>query len=152
MWKKAVQGHDAVFCCLGAGRKGTIRSEGTRNIIQAMKKQHIKRLVCQSTLGAGDSKGNLDFFWKYIMFGWFLKEAFLDHEQQEVFVQGSDLDWTIVRPGALTDGKATGIYRHGFTGDAKALKLKISKADVALFMLRQLSTSQYLRKTPGISY
>ncbi|MFD1142406.1 NAD(P)-dependent oxidoreductase [Larkinella insperata] len=150
--EQAVKGHDAVVCALGAGRKGTVRSEGTKNIIRAMEKTGTKRLVCQTTLGAGDSRGNLNFFWKYIMFGFLLKEAMKDHELQEKYVRQSNLDWTIVRPAAFTDGAATGNYRHGFSGDAKSLTLKISRADVAGFLLTQLTTDEYMKKTPGLSY
>ncbi|GAB3264524.1 NAD(P)H-binding protein [Larkinella harenae] len=150
--EKAVREHDTVLVVLGAGSKGTVRSQGTRNIICAMEKTGVKRLICQSTLGAGDSKGNLNFFWKYIMFGLLLKNAMKDHELQEQFVRQSNLDWTIVRPAAFTDGVATGRYRHGFSADAQALTLKISRADVAGFLLRQLSTNEYLKKTPGLSY
>ena len=150
--EKAVKGHEAVLCALGAGRKGRVRSEGTRNIIRAMEKAGIKRFICESTLGAGDSKDNLNFFWKHIMFGWFLKEAYADHELQEKYIKASDLDWTIVRPAAFTDGKATGNYQHGFSSKDKSLKLKISRADVAMFMLMQLTTDEYLKKTPGLSY
>lgn len=150
--RAAIQGHDAVICALGAGRKGTVRSEGTFNIIQGMKKTGVKRLIVQSTLGAGDSVKNLNFFWKRIMFGWFLKDAYRDHQAQEKYVMESGLDWTIVRPGAFTDGKATGVYKHGFSPDDKSLKLKVSKADIAMFILLQLTSAQYLFKTPGISY
>lgn len=150
--ESAVKGHDAVFCALGAGRKGIIRSEGTRNIISAMEKAGIKRFICQTTLGAGDSQGNLNFFWKYIMFGWLLKEAFKDHELQEQYIRESKLDWIIVRPGAFTDGVATGNYRHGFSSNDKSIQLKISRADVAMFMLMQLNSDEYLKKTPGLSY
>jgi putative NADH-flavin reductase len=148
----AVKGHDAVLCALGAGRKGRVRSEGTYNIIKAMEAAGIKRLICQSTLGAGESRGNLNFFWKYIMFGWLLKEAYKDHELQEKYIRQSSLDWTIVRPGAFTKGKLTGKYKHGFGADDKSVKLKISRPDVALFMLMQLTTDNYLRKTPALSY
>ena len=150
--ENAVKGHEVVFCTLGAGRKGRVRSEGTLNIIRAMEKTGIKRFICQSTLGAGDSKGNLNFVWKYIMFGFLLKEAYLDHELQEKYIMQSKLDWTIVRPAVLTDGKATGNYKHGFSSNDNKLKLKISRADAALFMLMQLTASQYLRKAPGLSY
>lgn len=150
--EQAIKGHDAVLCALGSGRKGRVRAEGTKNIIRAMEKTGVNRLVCQTTLGAGDSKGNLNFFWKYIMFGFLLKDAMKDHERQELYVQQSNLDWTIVRPAAFTDGAATGQYRHGFSGDAEALTLKIARADVAGFMLKQLVTDEYLRKTPGLSY
>ncbi len=150
--EKAIIGHDSVICTLGAGRKGQLRSAGTLNIIRAMEKHGIKRLICQSTLGAGDSRPTLNFFWKYIMFGWFLKEAYRDHEGQETHVLQSQLDWTIVRPAAFTNGKQTMEYRHGFSADSKGLQLKISRADLASFLLDQLNTNEYLKKTPGISY
>lgn len=117
-----------------------------------MEKTGVQRFICQTTLGCGDSWANLNFFWKRIMFGWFLKKAFLDHELQEKYILESQTDWTIVRPGAFTDGPKTGNYRHGFASGAQGLKLKISRADVADFMLKQLGNEQYLRKTPGLSY
>jgi uncharacterized protein YbjT (DUF2867 family) len=86
------------------------------------------------------------------MFGLLLREAFADHEQQEAHVVGSGLDWTIVRPAAFTDGGRTGAYRHGFSPAEKGLRLKISRADVADFMLDQLKNDTYLRKAPGLSY
>lgn len=150
----AMAGQEGVCIALGAGkqRKGVVRSQGTRNIIEAMKQHGVRRLICQTTLGAGDSRGNLNFFWKRIMFGWFLKEVFLDHELQEQYVVNSGLDWTIVRPAAFIEGEKTGRYQHGFAGDAKSLSLKISRADVADFILQQLRTDRYLRQTPGLSY
>jgi putative NADH-flavin reductase len=150
--ERGVIGQDAVLCILGAGRKGKVRSEGTRNIMTAMEKVGVRRLICQSSLGVGDSSGNLNFFWKYIMFGMLLREAYADHVQQEELVKQSGLEWTIVRPAAFTDGPRTGKYRHGFSGDASGLTLKISRADVADFLLKQLVDYTYLRKTPGLSY
>lgn len=149
---KAMQGHDAVLCALGSGRKGNVRSEGTHHVIQAMEQAGVKRLVCETSLGVGDSRGNLNFFWKYIMFGMFLREAYADHEKQEDYIKRSNLDWTIVRPAAFTDGPHTGVYHHGFSATAKNVTLKISRADVADFMLKQLTDNRYLRKTPGLSY
>ncbi len=150
--ERAVQGHEAVLCSLGAGRKGTVRSEGTRNIIRAMEKGDVRRFICQSTLGVGDSRGNLNVFWKYIVFGLLLRPAYADHVSQENYVRQSRLDWTIVRPGAFSDGEHTGKYRHGFPSTDKTTKLKISRADVADFMLKQLIDDTYLHKTPGLSY
>lgn len=150
--RNAIDGHDAVFCVLGAGRKGEVRTSATRNIIQAMEKVKVNRFICQSTLGAGDSHANLNFFWKHVMFGWFLKRAFLDHEEQENLIKRSNLDWTIVRPAAFTDGPVTGEFKRGFSPTDKSIKLKISRADVAMFLLMQLKTNEYLRKTPGLSY
>lgn len=152
--EKAVQDQDAVLCSLGSGTntKGKIRSEGTRNIIQAMEKMGVPRFICQTTLGIGDSAGNLNFFWKYIMFGFLLRQVFADHVIQENYVKQSHLKWTIVRPSAFTDGNRTGNYQHGFPGKDKITKLEISRADVADFMLKQVVDNSYLYKTPGVSY
>ncbi len=148
----ALQGHDAVLIALGAGRRGGVRAAGTQHVIDAMAWHGLRRLVCQTTLGAGDSRPLLTFFWKRIMFGLLLREAYADHEAQEAVVRQSGLDWVLVRPGAFTDGPATGAYRHGFAATAKNLKLKISRADVADFMLQQLTGDRYLRRSPGLSY
>jgi putative NADH-flavin reductase len=148
----AMPGHDAAVVVLGAGRKGEVRATGTQNVIQAMKTQGISRLICQSTLGAGDSSSNLNFFWKHIMFGWLLKPAFMDHQLQEQYVKQSGLEWTIVRPGAFTDGELTREYRHGFSANDKTIKLKVSRSDVADFLLKQLQDKTYIHKTPGVSY
>ncbi len=152
--EKAVQGQDAVLCSLGSGQKrtGTLRSQGTRQIIRAMEKAGVRRFICQTTLGVGDSEGNLNFFWKYIMFGFFLRQVFADHVRQEDYVKQSHLDWIIVRPSAFVEGNLTGHYRHGFSGTDKTLKLEISRADVADFMLKQLADNSYLHKTPAVSY
>jgi len=150
--EKAVQGQDAILCILGAGSKGNVRAEGTQNIIRAMDKTGVKRLICQSSLGVGDSRGTLNFWWKYIMFGLLLRAAYADHERQEKFVTESDLDWTIIRPAAFTDGPYTGNYKHGFPSTTEGLTLKISRADVADFLLKQLRDDTYLRKTLGLSY
>jgi putative NADH-flavin reductase len=149
---RTVAGHEAVLVALGAGSKGQVRSTGTRNVIQAMQRNAVRRLVCLSTLGVGDSRTHLNFFWKYIMFGMLLREAFADHVSQEEHVIRSGLDWTIVRPAAFTDGERTGNFRHGFPATAKALKLRISRADVADFVLTQLADNRYMHMTPGISY
>lgn len=150
--ERAMQGQDAVLCSLGAGRNGIIRSEGTRNNVQAMENASKSRLICQTTLGVGDSRGNLDFFWKYIMFGLLLRPVYADHVTQEAYVKESNLDWTIVRPAAFTDKPKTGVYLHGFPADQQGLTLTISRADVADFMLQQLQDNTYLLKTPGLSY
>ncbi|MEE9361139.1 MAG: NAD(P)-binding oxidoreductase [Cellulophaga sp.] len=150
----AVKNQNVVIIALGSGknRKGVIRSVGTKNIISAMKLNGVSRLICQSTLGTGKSTNNLNFFWKHIMFGWYLKQVLLDHELQEKYVLDSNLNWTIIRPAAFTDGERTGNYLHGFSTNDKSIKLKISRADVADFILKQITNQSYLLKTPGVSY
>jgi len=149
----AIAGHDAVIITLGAGssRKSTIRSEGTMNIIQAMQDHGVQRLICQSTLGAHESWSNLNFFWKRIMFGLLLRPVFHDHELQENLVRASGLNWTIVRPGAFIDGPVTNAFKEDFPSTDRSLNLKISRADIAVFLSRQLSDLRYARQAVGIS-
>ncbi|MBR9651661.1 NAD(P)-dependent oxidoreductase [Thalassovita aquimarina] len=150
---EAVKGHDAVVVTLGAGtsRKSVIRSRGTMNVIQAMHEHGVRRLICQSTLGAHESWGNLNFFWKRIMFGMLLKPVFKDHELQEQLVRASGLDWTIVRPSAFTDGPALGTFKEDFPATERRLSLKIARADLAGFLSRQLREKRYLGRAVGIS-
>ncbi len=150
--KRAVKNHDAIFCALGDGRTGKIRALGTLNIIHAMNSAAVRKLICLSTLGIGESYGNLNFIWKHIMFGMLLKRAFNDHKLQEEYIRNSDLDYTIVRPSALTSGTITNGYKIGFDEKYKKLTLKISRADVADFMLRQLYSDHYLKKPVSISH
>ena len=148
----AIKGHDGVLIALGAGRKGVVRAAGTKHIIDAMESQGVGRLVCQTTLGAGDSRSHLNFFWKHIMFGLLLKDAMADHEEQEAHIRRSNLDWVGLRPAAFTDGPATGDYQLGFPQSAKGLALKVSRADVANVMLKQMIDDTYLHQFPGLSY
>jgi len=147
----AVKGQDAVIVAIGAGRKGRVRAPGTANVIDAMKAHKVRRLISQSTLGAGDSRAALNFIWKHIMFGFLLKDAYSDHQEQEALVRASGLDWTLVRPSAFTDEPATGAYRENFPPTEKGLSLKISRADVAGFILKQVTGRAYLHQAPGIS-
>lgn len=149
----AVAGQEAVISTIGTGAKrSTLREDGTRNIVKAMEKTGVRRLICQSSLGVGDSRANLPFFTKHIIVSVFLRHAFADHERQEAVVKQSSLDWTIVRPPHLKDGPRTGVYRHGFPITDRQIKGRISRADVADFMLKQLTDDTYLRRTPGVSY
>jgi putative NADH-flavin reductase len=151
--ESAVRGHDAVLCAIGAGAaRTTLREEGTRAIVQAMEKAGVRRLICQSSMGVGDSRANLGFLTKYVIVPVFLRHAFADHERQEAVVKESDLDWTLVRPPHLKDGPRTGSYRHGFSATDTTIEGKISRADVADFVLSQLTDDAYIRKAPGISY
>lgn len=149
--KNAIKGTDAVLCCLGDGAKGLVRAKGTRHIVDSMEDLGLTRLVCQTTLGLGDSWYNLNFLWKYLMFGLILKKAFKDHKLQEHFIHESKLDFTIVRPSAFTNEPPTGTFRVGFDAQARKLSLKIPRADVARFMVEQLNSDKFIRKTISIS-
>lgn len=149
----AVDNQEVVFCNLGmpASDKSTLRADGTANIVKAMEEKGVKRLICQTSLGFGDSKEMLPWHMKCIIVPFILKNAFKDHELQEAIIAKSNLDWTIVRPGNMTNGKLAKNYKHGFEPTEK-IKLKVSRADVTHFMLSQIDNNQYLRKKVGISY
>jgi putative NADH-flavin reductase len=151
---RAMPGHDAVVCALGtpATTKTNVRSEGTRNIVHAMQKAGVRRLVAISSIGIGDSKPMLPFVYKYVLVPLLLKQGFAEHELQEGCIRESGVEWTIVRPGALTNGERTGGYRHGTIVDGGAIRAKVSRADVADFVTRQLTDRTYVHATPWISY
>ena len=152
--ERALQGQDAVICTLGLPPKdkSNLRANGTKNIIRAMEKTGIKRFICQSSYGVGDTSETLPFLMKYLIVPFILHRAFADHEVQENYIKESQLDWIIARPAALTDGEHTGSYQHGFTAENKTVTFKISRADTADFMLKQLADNNYLHRTPSISY
>ena len=152
--ERAIQGQDAVLCTLGlpAMNKKKLRANGTKNIIRAMRKSGVSRFVCQSGLGISDSYDILPLYYKYLILPLMLRYVYADHEIQENYIKESQLDWIIARPAALNDGEHTGSYQHGYTADNKTVTNKISRADTADFMLKQLADNNYLHKTPCISY
>ncbi len=157
----AILDQEVVLSVLGVNsfKRNTIISNGTQNIIRAMYEHHIGRFVCVTSMGLGESKKQKG--WVYIapislMFRLqrlpILRNQFLDRELQEEYIKNSTLDWIIIRPGGLTDGPHTGHYRHGFSINDTTVKIKISRADVADFMLKQIDDDTYLHKTPSLSY
>ncbi len=150
---RAVENQDVVLCSIGmpASDKSMLRTKGTVNIIKAMEKQGVNRLICQSTLGVGESKVFLPWYMNLIIVPLILKSTWKDHEIQETKIESSKLDWTIVRPASLTNGEKNGRYRQDFTYSDK-IKGKISITDTAHFMLGQIAENQYLHQKVGISY
>ena len=149
----ALKDSDAVIICLGSSKlSGNVRSQGTKNIVEAMQQHQIRRLICQSTLGVGKSRANLNFYWKYIMFGLILRKVYNDHRIQEKIVNHSNLDWTIVRPAAFVDKQSDTPIKTGFSSSEKHLTLKIARQDVANFLLAQVTSEQYLKSTAALSY
>jgi len=133
-------------------RKKTTLSNGTNSIVKAMEKLGVKRFICESSLGVGGSKGRLGLLYTYVLIPLFLRGLFADKEVQERIIGDSALDWVIVRPAALSNGPRIGAYRHGDDIGHWLFTRKISRSDVADFMLKQLTENRYLHMTPGVSY
>jgi putative NADH-flavin reductase len=148
----AVAGQDAVLSALGtrSTRPTTLFSQSTHNLISAMNKHGVRRLVCITGIGAGESKGHVGFLYDRIMLPFVVKNIYEDKNRQEEAIKQSDLDWVIVRPARLTDEAAKGEYRVYLGGSYTAKT--ISRADVAAFMLAQLTDETYVHKMPVISY
>ena len=151
---RVVAGTDAVVCALGAPARSraNVRSRGTEAIVRAMAQQGVQRLLCVSVLGAAETRQELPWFLRYLFFPLYLRRAVADHEAQERMIADSSLRWTIVRPPHLTDGPRTGVFQHGEGSGGGAWSLKISRADVAGFMLDQLDRDEYVGRRVGVSY
>ncbi|NNE16811.1 MAG: SDR family oxidoreductase [Saprospiraceae bacterium] len=147
-------GQDAVLSALGHKRffiKTTILSRGTENIINAMRNNRVNRFICITSLGINDSRFKLGLYYTLFTIPVILFFYFLDKSKQEQLIMESNLDWTIVRPGQLTNRKKRTTYNHGLKVGHYILTKMISRASVAHFMLKNLQTSAYLRKAVGIT-
>jgi uncharacterized protein YbjT (DUF2867 family) len=161
-----VAGREAVVSVLGSRRpsnplhprspgdpKGP-GSVGSENIVAAMKAHGLKRFVCQTAWGVGDSKeepaiaGSL---FMMVIVPPLLRDEYADKEAQERIVRESGLEWVIVRPMILTNGPWTNDFRVSV--DLKPGRHPyISRADVADFLVRQLTDDTFVHKTPAIGY
>jgi putative NADH-flavin reductase len=151
----AVDSQDAVLCTLGAatplGRdRGLV--EGIRNVVTAMERCGVRRLVYLSFLGVHDGRGQLSRLGRWVVAPILMRNVVADHEAKERIIRASALDWVIVRPPRLTNGQLRGKYRSGVDIRARSIVPRISRADLAGFMLEQLSDDMYLRQTPAVMY
>jgi uncharacterized protein YbjT (DUF2867 family) len=125
----------------------TLFSESTRILVDAMKAAGVKRLISVTGLGAGNSRGHGGLFYDAVIFPLFLKRVYDDKDVQEWIIRSSGLDWTIVRPGLLTNGSATGRYRVLTTSKEWRFGV-ISRADVADFLVKQVDDRALVGATP----
>lgn len=152
--EQAMVGQDAVISTFGTKlirKPTTLLSDGTKNIIKAMESSGVPRFVCITGIGAGNSKGHGGFLYDKILEPFLLHEIYNDKTRQEEVIRKSQLEWTIVRPAILTNGPKTENYRiandlSGFTAT------KISRKDVADFLLNEIKDKKYLRQSPVVSY
>ena len=147
----ALVGVDVVIQTLGVGLGELLRpvhlfSDATRKLIQAMKIQGVKRLICVTGFGAGDSRASISCLQR-LPFQIVFARAYDDKSLQEQLIKESELDWTIARPGVLTSGPRTGHYQ--ILSEASQWRNGIiSRADVAEFLVRQIGDQTYIRKAP----
>lgn len=152
--RRAVADQEAVCITIGINptrKPVSVFSAGTQNVIDALAGSASGLLICVTGIGAGDSKYHGGFFYDKIFNPLLLKTIYADKDRQEALVRNSKLDWVIVRPGFLTNGPRTGTYQVLI--DLEGIQAgKISRADVAHFILTELDSKQYLSKTPLLTY
>jgi putative NADH-flavin reductase len=150
--KDAVDGQDAICICIGippTRKPVTVFSEGISNVLSVIKRD--QKLIVVTGIGAGDSKGHGGFIYDRIVNPLFLKNIYEDKDREEAIIKTSDVEWLIVRPATLINGPRTGNYRI-IEDLAGVVARKISRIDVADFMLKQLLEPEYLRKTLLLTY
>ena len=149
--KTALVGVDVVIQALGVGigelfRPVHLFSEATEILIGAMKTQKVKRLICVTGFGAGDSRASISCLQRLpfqVVFG----RAYDDKSLQEQLIKDIELDWTIARPGVLTSGRRTNHYK--VLSEASQFRNGIiSRANVADFLVRQIVDQTYIHKAP----
>jgi len=150
---EAVKGADAVISVLGPCPNNPELgvSRGTDNIIAEMQKQGVRRLVVSAGAGIGDTNDRPTLIDKVIktIIRLFSPKAYADMNRVAEVVLVCNLDWTIVRVPMLTDDPKTGHVRVGYLG--KGVGIRLARADMADFMLRQVGDKTYLRQAPVIS-
>jgi uncharacterized protein YbjT (DUF2867 family) len=151
--ESAMRGQSAVVCALGTKRffyPNRVASNGTANILRAMKSCGVPRLVCESSLGVGNSVGRLGLLYTFFVVPMILPFIFYDKVRQEKLIEESDADWVIVRPAVLTNSPARGKYRHGRNVGNYLWTNRIARGDVADFMLKQLTDEDYIGGTVAV--
>jgi putative NADH-flavin reductase len=135
----AIAGQEAVVFTVGARDRAptTVCSAGIVNVMQAMPSAHVCRLICISASGIAPGPRWQRLIAKPILWALF-KEMFSDLVRMEALVERNPLDWTILRPPALTNGPRTGQYQVAVNNHLRRI-LSISRADVADFIVRHLS-------------
>jgi len=153
-FENTLKGFDAVFSLIGkdATRPTTLYSQGVSNIMIAMQKNNVKRLIAMSA-AAVVTNPRLSFLLKIAtkILQRILKHPFADILRMEKAIQRSNLDYTIVRPPKLTNKPLTGQYRFAIN-EWLAHCTSISRADLAHFMIHIINDSKTYQSTIEISY
>ena len=150
---EAIRGQDAVISALGQGmslKADSLIQRSVPVIVSAMQAQRVRRLIFTSSLGVGDSVRDAPLFSRMMM-RFLLKDIYADKIAGEALIRRSDLDWTLVQPPQLTNGPLTRKYRVGEHLELRGIP-RISRADVAHFILSQLDDATYVRKAALIAH
>ena len=150
---RAVAGQDAVLYALGAGnvRQTTLFSESTKILLKAMNDYGLRRLICVTGVGAGETKGHGGFLYDRILYPLFTKGIYADKDLQEELIRQSGLDWTIVRPAPFRKRAPEGSLRAATNVEGVTLT-RISRLEVARFMLDELEEGRYLHQAVFIGH
>ncbi len=149
----ALNGHDAVIVTVSVPpgfERVTVFSEGIRNVLQATSAAGGVRVLAVTGIGAGDSRGHGGFYHDRIALGTYLRSMYDDKTREEALIRESGTDWTIVRPGFLTDADARTRYRVFASLDG-VTSGSISRADVAHFIIAELESPRHRRETLLVS-
>lgn len=151
--ERAVEGQDAVAYAIGvrSPSQTTLFSDSTRTLISIMKRQRVKRLVCITGVGAGETKGHGGFLYDRIGYPLITKKIYLDKDRQEEIIRGSGLDWTIVRPTVFREGKAKSEFQAATDLNGVVLR-RISRQEVANFVLDELDNPRFVHQSPFIGH
>jgi len=148
----AVRGQDAVLDTVGGKtpyKETTLETSVAKTVIAAMQRNGVRRLAATSMLGVGGSKANATFY-ERLLVSTFLHGTDKDKAAMESAIEASSLEWVILRPALLNDDPATGRV-HVFSEDSDEKAHKISRADLAAFMVDQLTSDEHLYKTITIA-
>jgi len=148
----SMTGQQAVLSALGAGNslRLEVASPAIAALIPAMRARALKRVIFLSAFGVGETFAQASLLQR-LAYRTVLRQIFADKAKADAMLRQSGLDWTLVYPTVLTNGARVGTYRVGERLAMTGLP-KISRADVASFMLEQLSSAEWLRRTAVISY
>lgn len=152
--KAAVVGRDAICVCIGippTRKPVSVFSRGTQCVLDAIGQDSSQKLIVVTGIGAGDSKGHGGFLYDRIFNPLLLRTIYADKDRSELIIKASGVNWLIVRPGFLTNGARTGRYR--VIDELSGVTVgKISRADVADFILKQLAIPNHFGKTHLLTY
>ncbi len=150
----AVEGADAVCSVIGqtSGSPGDLQAVAGRHILDAMAAADVDRLVTLTGAGVRDDDDQVTLSGKAmgLALKLFAREVLEDARNHVADVRASDTRWTVVRAPRLTEGEHTGEYRHGSL--SLGAGARISRADVADFLLRLVEEDDYVREMPLVSY